>query len=135
MKLTIQGRPPALNDRTGIGKQGHGYTTKAAKDYQKDVALQARTQYQGPPLEGQLAVLYVVGIANGRRDWDASYKDIQDALSGIAWGDDRQIVVGIGIINNRAEADAVSVFVEPLAGLDKLLNIASAAGGAIRKAT
>ena len=133
-QLRITGNPPLENERLkanyGAGK-GTGKPLRRsteASDYQRVAGLQAQAALRGlgvnAPLKGPLVVLYLTRIPKGQRDWSASLKDLQDALQGIAWENDRQIVFGSGIIDRKADVAEVVVYFAPVRELAKLTALA-----------
>ena len=133
-QLRITGKPPLENERLKANKGAGKGTGKPlrrspeANAYQEAAGFQAKTALRAlgvtAPLKGPLVVLYLVRIPRGQRDWSASHKDLQDTLQGIAWENDRQIVLGSGIIDRKADVAEVVVYFAPVAEVGKLLALA-----------
>ena len=67
---------------------------KKCKDLKEDYQWQAKEQWKGKPLKGDLEIqvdLYF-GTKRKKIDWDNFHKLSMDALSGIVWEDDSQII-------------------------------------------
>ena len=108
IKFTVPGIPVAKG-RPRVTRT-HTYTPKKTKDYEK--LVQYSCGYKGKPLEGPIRIdikLYMYIPKNTskvkiraklageilptkRPDWDNMAKSITDALNGIAFKDDNQIV-------------------------------------------
>jgi len=73
---------------------GHAYTSDSTRDYEATVALYAREAMGGSaPLEGDLSVSLAFWRADRRLvDLDNFCKVVCDAMNGIVWHDDVQIV-------------------------------------------
>ncbi len=69
----------------------HRFSTTKAKENKKAMAWEARNQYRGMPLEGDIR-LSVRLFWGTRRNHDIdNIKGLLDALTGIIWKDDGQI--------------------------------------------
>ena len=67
--------------------------TKIGKDLKDQYTLESRSQWKNEPLEGDLDVDIKIYHGDKRkRDIDNFHKLILDALSGVVWYDDKQIV-------------------------------------------
>lgn len=64
--------------------------TEAARNWKLYAELTAKNQWQDEPLEGELVVFYY--FHGSKMDWDNPCKILGDALNGIVWIDDSQIV-------------------------------------------
>lgn len=72
---------------------GRKYLTSKGKAIREAIAWEARMQWKGKELGGELAVRAVVYFPDRkRRDIDNILKCLLDSLTGIAWVDDSQIV-------------------------------------------
>lgn len=97
MKITLSGNPKSTNHiykSTCRGGSSSVYMTAEGKALKEQYQWEARSQWKGKPLKGELEVtvrLYF-GIAR-KSDWDNFHKLWQDALNGVVWLDDSQIVV------------------------------------------
>lgn len=66
--------------------------TPAGKALKEQYQWEAKSQWKGPPLSGDIAVHVTFYFATKRkRDLDNQNKLILDSLTGIAYGDDSQI--------------------------------------------
>lgn len=83
--------PPSANRywRTG---SGHVYVSDEALDYKNDVAITARQQGVRKPFTGDVAVTVYVYRKQRSGDLDNRLKVLLDALKGIAFEDDKQVV-------------------------------------------
>lgn len=92
IKITLLGNPKSNNH---IYKT-HGhivYMTKEGKFLKEGYQFQAKTQYKGEPLEGKLEISIGLYFEDKRiHDIDNFGKILLDALTGILWIDDSQIV-------------------------------------------
>lgn len=89
IQITL-GLPPSANRYWRIGK-GRIYRSDEAEEYKSDVyyrCLRARIK----PIDGMLAVTMRVYRARRSGDLDNRIKIVLDALNGIAYHDDKQIV-------------------------------------------
>ena len=85
--------PPSANTLKAIVR-GRMVKTAKARQYAEGCALLAKSQL-GPgfaPLTGPVALTVYVRRPARRGDLDNSLKAIQDALKGILWVDDSQVV-------------------------------------------
>ena len=97
---------PKSKDRPRMSKAGHAYTTKATREYEKAFAA----EYKGPYFaEGPLRVKLIFNIhktvivieqitellekSELRGDIDNYAKSVLDALNGVAFKDDKQVIV------------------------------------------
>ena len=91
MTLTLRTLPPTTN-HLYIQGSGRRFTSPKAKAAKEAIGWEARSQYQGEPLEGPLAVRIALYWPDRRnRDVD-NVKALLDALTSILWLDDGQIV-------------------------------------------
>ena len=111
IEVTLFG-PPRGKGRPRFTIKGHAYTDAATRAYELKLAWQAKAVHRGPPLEGPLVVAVTAFMpipaswtkkmkhdAEGLKLYPMSKPDIDnciksalDALSGIVWVDDKQIV-------------------------------------------
>ena len=68
--------------------------TKDGKELKEAYQWEARAQYRGKPLTNRLEITVTLFFGRkGKKDWDNFHKLSMDALSGIVWEDDEQIVI------------------------------------------
>lgn len=91
MTIRFTTLPPSTNNLyLNVGKRR--VLTRAARDYKEQAGWAARSQYRGKPLTGPLAVeIQLVWPDKRKHDID-NIKALLDALTGIVWEDDGQIV-------------------------------------------
>jgi Holliday junction resolvase RusA-like endonuclease len=75
-------------------RNGHGYQPQRVTDWERTVAWHARIAMQGrEPMAGPVAVRLVFCLPTHRRvDCENLAKPVNDALTGIVWNDDSQVV-------------------------------------------
>lgn len=88
--FTVPGNPiPKARARV---VNGHAFTPKTTAAWESKV----RTAYTGPVHAGPLKVALHFRRADARAcDWDNLAKAVTDALNGVAWHDDKQIVAAV----------------------------------------
>lgn len=95
MKIILKGSPRTTNTLYATVCRGSfptRYMTKGGKDLKDDYSWQAKSQWKGQPLEGNVEVGIKIYFATKRKaDWDNFHKLSMDALTGIVWVDDSQI--------------------------------------------
>jgi Holliday junction resolvase RusA-like endonuclease len=75
------------------GKFGTFYMAKEGKDRKEDYFYQAKHQWGESPLHQDLKIKVNLYFDTHRRvDWDNFHKLSMDALTGVVWVDDSQIV-------------------------------------------
>lgn len=89
-QFTIPGQPiPKGRPRSAPGQRP--FTPKATRDYERTVAILAKTAGV-QPLRGRVGIqLRFFRISRIRADWDNLSKCVTDGLNGIAYADDVQI--------------------------------------------
>ena len=86
--ITIETKPVSTNNMYA----GRRVMTKLARTTKESIGWEARTQFHGEPLEGDLAIrVDIFSPDRRRRDFD-NLKMVYDALSGVVWNDDSQIM-------------------------------------------
>lgn len=90
ISFTIPGRP-VPKQRPRVGKNGSIYTPKKCREYEKVVAIYAKTVFR-QPLTGPVALGLKLYFSVRPGDLDNYVKAISDGLNRIAWVDDRQVV-------------------------------------------
>ena len=95
MRIVLKGKPISNNQLYKRGRGNSFYMTSNAKALKENYQWQAKTQYRGKPLIGDLTVEITLFFPNKiRRDWDNYGKLVNDAFNGIVWKDDSQVQVG-----------------------------------------
>ncbi len=106
--------PPSANTLKAIVR-GRMVKTAKARQYAEACALLAKSQL-GPgfkPLDGEVRLFVYVRRPRKQGDLDNTLKAIQDALKGILWVDDSQVVELHAYRNDDKVTPGVQVFVEP----------------------
>lgn len=133
IRVTVTGQPVAKG-RPRMGKGGHVFTPAKTRSWENDARQCARIEMQGrPPLPGPLSVtvtaifpvpatwprwkrleaeMHHVGHV-GKPDGDNVAKAAKDAMNGIAWLDDAQ-VVRLLVVKRYGAAPAVIIEVQSL---------------------
>jgi Holliday junction resolvase RusA-like endonuclease len=89
VKLTLTGNPVSVNQLYS----GRRFLTERGKRTKEDYFWQAKAQYNGAQLSGDLKVELVVYFrSKNTSDIDNVCKATLDSLTGCIWIDDRQIV-------------------------------------------
>lgn len=89
MTLILEGKPVSVNQLYS----GRRFLTERGRVTKQDYYIQAKKQYQGKWLEGDLKVSMTVYFrSKASSDIDNVCKATLDSLSKILWKDDRQIV-------------------------------------------
>lgn len=84
--------PPTVNNITAVVR-GRRITSKRGRQYREEAVAAIRTQYQGEPIAGRLAVrLVLIPPCRRKRDIDNYSKAILDAITAAGiWEDDEQV--------------------------------------------
>lgn len=89
---------------------GRKYLTPKASQRKEEYQWEAKSQYRGPFLEGELSISVVVYFGTKRTgDWDNFHKLSMDALNGIVWKDDSQIKEAQVVIEYDKENPRIEV--------------------------
>lgn len=92
ISFTIDGKPMSKSNSYRMGK-GKYYVPKAQKDYEAKVLDAAKQSYLGDALEGEIEMEIRLFFPDKRRRDAQNYtKSICDALNGVVYKDDSQIV-------------------------------------------
>jgi crossover junction endodeoxyribonuclease RusA len=89
MRLTLP-YPPSVNAIWRVFRN-RIIKAKVGRDYAKRVQLEARQQ-EAAPLQGPVSVSVTAYRPQKRGDLDNTLKAAFDALNGVAWDDDSQVV-------------------------------------------
>lgn len=91
--IVLEGKPQSTNHLYKPTVRGI-YLTQEGKDLKEDYAWQAKAQWKREPLTQQnlLVDIHLYFPDKRRRDWDNWHKLSMDALTGIVYEDDSQIL-------------------------------------------
>lgn len=94
MKIILPGSPQSTNHLYHPAKNHPGlYMTFEGKLLKTTYQMAVRRQWTRPVFDGELTVEIELFFADKRRrDWDNWHKLSMDALTGIVWKDDSQII-------------------------------------------
>lgn len=97
ISITIPMRPITKdNDKSYDPRTGKFFKARRFAAFETACRLHALSQYKGKPLEGRLVVrMNFYFTDNKMPDLFNLPKSVADAMNGVLWGDDRQIVNGI----------------------------------------
>lgn len=91
MRLVFETMPPSTNHL--YRRTGRGVSLLESVRYAKDaIAWEARAQRRGDPLQGPLAVTVDLYWSDHRKHDIDNLKALLDALNGVLWEDDGQII-------------------------------------------
>lgn len=96
INLKLLGEPKSTQNAYRIVCKPFGslYMVKDAQDLKLSYQWQAKSQYKGKPLEGNLEIWVNIFFGTKRRaDIDNFSKLLFDSLTGICWNDDSQIIL------------------------------------------
>ena len=98
IKITLTGAPQSTNHiykSVCRGNRPCVYMTNEGKALKEKYQWETRAQYRGELIANEpLEIWVTLYFANNlRRDWDNWHKISMDALTGIVWKDDSQIVM------------------------------------------
>jgi Holliday junction resolvase RusA-like endonuclease len=95
VNLVLHGEPKSTQHIYGLACRGRfpqKYLTPEGKRLKEQYQWEAKAQWKGKPLAGDIDVSITLYFGTRRRaDWDNFHKLSMDALSGIAYEDDSQI--------------------------------------------
>lgn len=135
MEITVEGEPKGKG-RPRFTRSGHAYTPDATRQYEHLIAVRAREAMRGlPPIVKPTAIRMTIvatfrvpvswpkkrrtaalqGVLHHthKPDVDNVTKAVCDALNGIVYEDDSQ-VVDIKVTKTYGEAPAVKIYIETL---------------------
>ena len=112
MKLTLP-LPPSANRYWRVGHHGRLHVSIEAQAYKQGVRLRALTNGLKKPLAGPVVASFGIFRARRSGDLDNRLKVILDALKGIAFEDDSQIVELHARRYDDPENPRVEVRIEP----------------------
>lgn len=96
MKIILHGNPVSTGNLYKTMCRGNfpcTYMTKRGSDMKRDYQNAARQLYKGKPITGSIAISVDVYLGTKRKaDWDNFHKISMDALTGVVWQDDSQII-------------------------------------------
>lgn len=118
MKITLLGEPKSTQHCYKFVCRGafpSMYMDKKCKDIKEGYQWEARSQYKGDPLEGPLKIEITLYFKTKRIvDWDNFHKLSMDALSGIVWQDDSQILDAVVHKRRDKENPRIEITVDNL---------------------
>ena len=137
IKITIPGRPVG-KQRPRVTKRGITYTPKKTAEYEKLIQYTYMSRYGSKRLTGAIravitAYMYIPKSESKKRkglmaankllpckmpDWDNIGKIITDALNGLAYEDDKQIV-DARVVKLYGEQPRVEVELEEIEGVEE----------------
>ena len=94
IRFTIPG-PAVPKGRPRVTRTGHAYTPQRTKAYAEKVQWIAKAFAPKTPLSGPVSVRiveYRKGTPDARPDIDNALKNLLDAMNGLIWQDDSQVV-------------------------------------------
>lgn len=92
MKITITTPFVSTNALYTVARNGRRIKTRAARASAEAIAWEAKSQFPREPLTNPINVkVYLFFANNRRRDLD-NIKGLLDALTGVVWKDDSQIM-------------------------------------------
>jgi Holliday junction resolvase RusA-like endonuclease len=95
MKITLLGAPLSTNN-IYRSRGSVRFLMAKARALKDSYIVQARQQWRQPPLAVPLKVAITLYFGDKRvRDWDNYHKLSQDALNGVVWADDSQIMEAV----------------------------------------
>ena len=92
MTLRLTTLPPSTNHLYGAGKGGARFLKPEVRVAKEAIAWEARSQYRGTPMSGSLNVSVALYWPDRRKHDIDNIKALLDALTGIVWEDDGDIV-------------------------------------------
>jgi len=85
--------------------------TAKSKTLKEDYSWQAKQQYKGKPLEGDLKIIIRLYFGTKRKsDWDNFHKLSMDSLISILWKDDSQIIEAV--VNKKYDKASPRIEIE-----------------------
>lgn len=91
VKVSLTTMPPTTNSLyKGFGR--NRYVDSGPREKKESMAWEARAQYRGKPLAGDLRVEVHLRWGTRRNHDVDNIKSLLDSMTGILWGDDGQIV-------------------------------------------
>lgn len=101
---------PVGKERARKGKNGTFYTPTRTREYENLVAWEARMAHVGDTFPGPVKLDLLIKSSKCRADTSNILKAIEDAMNGIVYNDDRQIMeIHIRRINGDQEEVWVTV--------------------------
>jgi len=88
IELTIQGEPIAMM-RPRLGRE---HTYNPQKKLKERLKWELRTQWTSPPLVGDVGINFIFQVGKKNKDLDNMIKFAADAMEGIVFKNDRQVV-------------------------------------------
>jgi Holliday junction resolvase RusA-like endonuclease len=119
MKLVVlNGEPKSTQHIYGMARYGRfprRYMTDEGRALKEKYQWEARAQWKGKPLTGEVRVHITLCFGTKcRADWDNFHKLSMDALSGIAYEDDSQIKQATVALAYDKQRPRIEIAVSPL---------------------
>lgn len=96
ISITLLGEPKSTSHvykMTCRGRFATMYMDQMGKALKEDYKWQVKSQFKKKPLKGSLEIWIILYFGTKRRcDWDNFHKLSMDALTGMVWEDDEQIL-------------------------------------------
>ena len=113
IKLVFPFRVMSKSNEKAIGRGGRPYLSPKFKAFEKNIKEIARCYYKGKPVEGNIKMTITAKFRTGvRLDCFNIPKSIADALQGIVYKNDKQIVYGAILVEDKTGVDEFSVYIE-----------------------
>lgn len=90
MTFTVPGNPVSMNNAFPTGRNGRRFTSREYQAWKKAVAAHALAAGIRP-IEGPVRVALLIAFSSRRPDLDNAIKPVLDALTGVAYMNDRQV--------------------------------------------
>jgi Holliday junction resolvase RusA-like endonuclease len=114
----VPGVPVSWNNALVRPKHGRPFLSDKAREWKQAIAAEAlRARPAGWPLGARYALHLHSVFARSTADVDGPLKLVQDALSGVAWADDRQVVAASATKDVDPQAPRIEVVVRSAGGM------------------
>jgi Holliday junction resolvase RusA-like endonuclease len=118
LSITLKGSPKTtgrLYATVCRGRFPTRYLVPEAKALKEDYQWQAKKQYKGEPLKGELSVgIRIYSKTKRKCDWDNFHKLSMDALTGIVYEDDSQITEAYVVKDYDKENPRIEINIKQL---------------------
>jgi len=118
IQFSVEGQPLSKSNNLQFAK-GRAFIPAKFKDYEKKIQEAARVAFQGDPISGPVRMSIQLWFKDKRiRDCQNYPKTICDALNGICYNDDSQIVE-LFVTKLKRDEPGLDVTIEALAPDDR----------------